>query len=133
MPSMQIVHELAEKLQKREITAATTFQSSRKVRNILFFLFFFAYERNSSQRPRCIKSTFEIVNTSRVFCFLDESSGWRLLETEPTRWKCRLTLGILVRLQGKVHVSGASGQSRLFSRSVVAGDRGEVATHVHHS
>lgn len=98
-----------------------------------FFSFFFAYERNSSRRPRCIKSTFEIVNTSRVFCFLDESSGWRLLETEPTRWKCRLTLGILVRLQGKVHVSGASGQSRLFSRSVMAGGRGEVATHVHHS
>lgn len=97
-----------------------------------FFLFFFSHERNSSRWPRCIKSTFEIVNTLRVFCFL-ESSGRRPLETEPTRWKCRLTLGILVQLQGKVHISGASGQSRLFSRSIVAGGREKVATHVHHS
>lgn len=65
------------------MTVAATFQSSWNVRNIFFY--FSLHERNSSRRrrPRCMKSMFEIVDTSRAAssALLDESSGGRL-ETE---------------------------------------------------
>lgn len=123
----QIIHESSERLRKREIivTAATTFQSSGKVRSIFFFFLF--RERNSS-RPHCIKSTFEIVNISRVFC-----SPWRVIRSAAARNRAdemeMLTLNRVMRPRGKVHVSGASGRNQSFPQ---VWGRGEVATRVHH-
>ena len=96
MLNTKIVHKPVERSFKKE-------KSSRQQRQLSSLpgrseTFFFFLTSETAPRPRCIKSTFEIVNTSRVFCFLDESSDQRPLETEPMRWKCRLTLGILGRL-----------------------------------